>query len=312
MIEDESTAAEGVEDQEPQESVAEDDDQEQIAEADTEETSTESEDDSEEPEKVEELVEFNFGGNKLQLPKGKVPEELEGKIQEFSNGIWSDYTKKNQDLAERAKAVEAQESVVNKLQSLHGETLETYSQGLKTKAEIEQLSQIDVQTLWQSDPDQARQVSDAISAKQAEFNSIVSRVGELENAQSFEQEKETSRRKEEGKRFIEQQIKGFSEREKDLVAYAISAGIPKEKANDWPLNPIFTQMAYKAMLFDQAQAGIKKKTKPPQVVQAIPIKQIKSKGSAKRRPDLVKDADKMSAEEWARQRNEQLRKRANP
>ena len=105
MIEDESTAAEGVEDQEPQESVAEDDDQEQIAEADTEETSTESEGDSEEPEKVEELVEFNFGGNKLQLPKGKVPEELEGKIQEFSNGIWSDYTKKNQDLAERAKAV---------------------------------------------------------------------------------------------------------------------------------------------------------------------------------------------------------------
>lgn len=252
-----------------------------------------------------EEIEFDFGGNKLRVPKNQLPEELAGKVQEFAKNIWGDYTRKSQENAESKKSLEARERAIEKLTSLNGEALQTYSRGLAVREELAQLAQIDLNKLWQSNPDDARRVSDRISQKQAEFNSIVQQVNQKEQELSTAQQAETARRAEEGKQLVERRIKGFSE--KDLTEYAVKSGIPQEDAGKWALNPVVTEAFWKAMLYDRMQANAKK---PAPKVQAEPVKPMKAKGAATSGSlDLVKDADKLSADEWARRRNEQVRKR---
>lgn len=279
---------------------------EETEEADAETAEDGDEEDAdEETEEEAETVEYNFGGNKIEFPKDSVPQELQTEIQKFADGTWSDYTKKNQDLSERSKSVEARSSAVDKMQALQGESLETYSQGLRVKSEIEQLSDIDINALWQSDPDQARRVSDTLSAKQAEFQSIIGQVDQQERNLTREQEAEVSRQRAEGEQLMERHIKGFSKIAPEVVDYAVKAGIPKESAGDWALNPIFTKMAHKAMLYDRAQAGVRKKPKTAPA-SAVPVKAIKGKGASK----ATKDPDKMSVTEWTKWRESQIKKRA--
>lgn len=310
MAEDATVADDGeveeIETEEVEETEAEESEVDETESDETDEDETESEENDEDADEEVEVDEFNFGGNKVEIPKGAVPEELKQAIQKFSDGTWADYTKGKQDLSERAKTIEARESAVEKFESLQGESLENYSHGLRVKAEIEQLSSVDLNELWQSDPDQARRVSDALSAKQAEFQSIVNKVAQSEQALTKAQEDEISRRKEEGRQLIERRIKGFNE--KEVVDYAIKAGINEADAGNWSLNPVFTEMAHKAMLYDRAQAGVSKPK--PKPAQAKPVKAIKPKGKATAAKDIIKDAEKMSSDEWLRKRNAQIAKRA--
>lgn len=250
--------------------------------------------------------EFDFGGNALRVPKKGITPELAEEVQKFGKGLWSDYTRKSQHIAESAKSLQVREQNVQKLQQLQGDALDTYSRGLGLRQELDQLSKVDINSLWQSDPDQARKVSDAISQKTAEFNDVVSRVSQYEQAISHTQAAETARRAEEGKRFIEQRVKGFTKQAGEVIDYVTSNyGIPKSEAETWPLNPAAAEMAYKAMMYDKLQAKTKKKTSPRvEKVEVKPNKPFRSNsGKANKNPD------KMSADEWLKWRNSQLAKK---
>lgn len=290
-MDDNSTAPTGVE-------AATESDETEAPAADTEEleTETNAEADAENTEDGEgdgepaEEIEFDFGGNKLKVPKGAIPEDVAEKLGTFTKSTWADYTRKSQDVAERVKSVEARESAVEKLGTLNGEILTTFSRGLALKDEISQLQQVNLPALWQSDPDQARRVSDSISRKQAELSSIANAVSTKEQELTNAQQSDVARRMDEGKQLIERRVKGF--KADDVVAYAIKAGIPERDARAWALNPLVTEFAHKAMLYDRMQAAAK--PKPAPVPAAEPVRPMKGKAAA----TATKDPDKMSMEEW--------------
>lgn len=261
---------------------------EAVADADAE---SEGEGDEHPPEEHE----FDFGGNKLRVRKDQVPEELAAEIAKFTKGTWSDYTRRSKDVAERAKSLETREKVVETLQTLNGEALETYSRGLAMRQEIEQLSKIDLNALWQSDPDQARRVSDAISQKQAELSQIVHRVGALETKAQTEQQAEIARRRDEGAREVEKRIPEFAKKHlNDVAEYMVARGLPKEEVANWPLNPIYVETAFKAMMWDRMQAKAKQAAKP-KPAQAQPVRPMQGKGGG-----AAKDIAHMSAAEMAK------------
>ena len=77
------TAVEDEEVQTPEVEESETEEETPQGEDDTEEgDDTEDEETTEEDDDTEEELEFNFGGNKLLVPKGKVPKELAEKMQE--------------------------------------------------------------------------------------------------------------------------------------------------------------------------------------------------------------------------------------
>lgn len=326
---DEATAREGVaaeEAIEETEATVEAEATEEADEADAESQAEDSEaeegDGSEEGAEDDaetESIEFDFGGNKLSIPKGSVPEELAQEIDKFSKGIWSDYTRKSQEISEKSKSLEAREAAVEKITNLSEDAQKFYSRGVQLREEIERLSGINTQSMWQSqnpeDRDRARQISDAISQKQAELQSIVGKLNQTEAEIGQAQQQEVARRKAEGEQWLERRIKGFkAEKLPAVIDYAVNTlGLSRKEAEgDWALNPAITAAVHKAMLYDQMQAARPKKgqtTKPAPAQKPVKPPKIGG-GKATRDPDLVQDADKLSPDEWLRRRNQQLAKRA--
>ena len=268
--------------------------EEDADEADSQEDGDEGEDDDEPVEEVE----FNFNGEKLRLPKGSIPEELAAKVEQFVKGAEGTTTRKLQEVAEARKSVEAREQAVEKLCGLSGEILNTYSRGLQLRQELEQLSQINVSQLWQSNPDQARQVSDAISRKTAEFQNVVSDVEGKERALTQAQQAEIARKRDEGRQAINKRVPDFETKAlPKVLEYAVNVlGIDPEAAkNDWPLNPAMTLAVHKAQQFDEMQARAKAKPKPATAKPVTPITPIRGKGGTGQR-----DVAQMSPGEMAK------------
>lgn len=253
---------------------------EEVAEAEGVETEAEQTETEPEAEQTEE-IEFDFGGNKFKVPKGSIPDEIADQLDKFTKGTWSDYTRKSQEVAEVRKSVEARAQAVAKLESINGEVLNAYSKGLQIKAEIEQLRAIDVNALWQSNPDQARRVSDLMAQKSAEFNATVNKVAQLETGLTQAQEAEAARRAQEGEAVLERRIKGFSQKVPEIIDYvAQNYGIDKDHAAKvWRQDPATAEMAYKAMMFDRMQSAGKKPA-PVAPKTAAPMVAMKAKGAS--------------------------------
>lgn len=95
---------------------------------------------------------------------------------------------------------------------------------------------------------------------------------------------------------MEGKVKGFESKAADLVDYVVKTyGVPREKAEDWPLNPAGAEMAYKAMLWDKNQQGIK--TAKTKVKPANPVPAAKTKGKS-----MKKALHEMSMSEFVKAR----------
>ena len=242
-------------------------------------------------------VEYDLGGGqKVKFKANATAKEVAETAQRAFKEVEANWTRKNQEIAETRKSVEAQERAVEKLATVNGEVLNIYSRGQGVKAELEQLQRIDLNQLWQSNPDQARQVSDRLAAKQAEFQTIVSTLNAKESEAAQETQVEMTRRAGEGRSMLQRQIKDFDKELPDIIEYAVnSLGIPKDAAEkDYALNPAMTLAVRKAMLFDRMQAANKKPT--PKPVQAAPVTAMKAQGNAK----PVKSVKAMTPGEMAR------------
>ena len=255
----------------------------------------EAEGEGEGEETTADMLVFDFGGNKLEVPKDSVPPQLATQIDQFVKGTWTDYTRKSQQNAEVAKSNLARGEGLEKMAGLNGEALETYSTGLLLRTEIGQLQQINLQALWQSanpaDHDQARQISDTISKKQALFQDIVARVGAQEAALDGAHQAELDRRSGEGRTVLNKRIKDFSSKHApEVVAYAVSCGMSEAEANNWALNPMMTEMGWKSMLYDRMQASTAKSVNGSPRAQASTAPAMKAKGASS---DGSSDPDKM-------------------
>lgn len=297
-----ATAPEGVEPEAPEVDDVETDEKAveapETEEAETDEPDLETdEDEADEEDEEPEEDELEYGGNKFRIPKGALPEDVKAKLDQFLKGSQADYTRKTQEVAEQRKAIEARASAVEQLSGMSDELLVEFSRGRHLRDEIEQLQGVDLNDLWQSNPDHARRVSDTLSAKQAEFQATIAKINEAEGKVKQAQAAEVARIAEQGRVEVEKYVKGFNERVPDVVAYVSdNYGIPKEVAErDWPLNPATAAMAYKAMMYDRMQA---KAARKPTAAKAAPLKPIKGKGGGAK-----PDPDKMSIEDFMRERN---------
>lgn len=230
-------------------------------EQDSEEMEDEAGEVEEEPE-VEgedeedfEEIEFDFGGKKLAVAKDKPVHEVAGELQEYAKSLEAGFTQKTQALAEQRKSLEAQTEAIEKLSNLNGEALDLYEQSKHLQREIFGLEQyIEENNLWDNDPDEARKLSDKKSFLTNKYQQSESLRQQKLQAMTQEQSRQRDRFMDEGRKQMENRIKGFSSKAAEVVEYVVkNYGVPKERAEEWPLNPVGTEMAYKAMMFDKMQ-----------------------------------------------------------
>lgn len=180
------------------------DETEEELEADAEE----AEDESESEDEVEEVedYELTFGGT-VKFPAGSMTPEIAKELQNFGDKMYADYTRKSQANAQTQKTLASKSESVEKLMDLNGEALQTYSVGLQLRNDIQQLQSVDLDTLWQSNPDQARIYSDSLAQKQAEFQNIVSLVDQQETALNEAKQSHSVRRGQEGRKALNEKSK---------------------------------------------------------------------------------------------------------
>lgn len=250
-----------------------------------------------------EEIEFDFGGNKLRIPKGTLPDEIAEKLDQFTKGTWSDYTRKSQEVAEQRKALQAEAEYVARVKSLTDEGQRTFARGLQLREEVEQLAKVDLQALWQSQPDQARRVSDLLAQKQLEFQRVVAKVGEYEAQAARAEQEALARREQDGRDYVAKTVKGWSDTHAaEAVAYAMKHGVPEDQAKQWARFPREAVWAWKAAQFDKLQA----QARTPQRPAAAPTAPV---AAVRGRPaPAAPNPEAMSDDEWLKWRNTQLRK----
>ncbi len=266
-----------------------------------------TDDDEGSDEDVPEYREYDFGGKKFQVNKDALSDEQAEQFESYGKGLQSDYTKKTQELAEQRKHIEAREQSAEKLLSLQGDTLDIYSKGLAIRQELAQLNEIDLNQLWQSNPDQARQISDAISQKTKEFNATVQQVSAKEGEMAQTKQADRQAKEIEGEKTLNARIPQFTEKVGEVIDYFCKTYGADKKATEagWRSDPVVTELAYKAMMFDKMKANVKKGSKVNPAT-ATESKPVKGKGG---RHKSNTPTDKDSAKEWLAKRNAQIRKR---
>lgn len=233
--------------------------------------------DGEQPEEVE----IDFAGRKERFRLDGQVKDVAEKVQNFVKSLQGDYTRKTQEIAETAKSLKTREENVQRLASLNGEALAEYSKGVSIRAELAELEKIDLSALWQSDPDQARRVSDAVSQRRAAFQQTVSRLNAVETQARQAEEAEITRRRTEARAAIEKAAPGFEKDVPEIAEYVEKAyGIPKDHAMKvWDLDPASSLMARKAMLYDRMQQA-SKSTATGGTKEAKPVPASAARGAA--------------------------------
>jgi len=258
-------------------------------------------------ESAEDEIELAFGAKTIKVKASAIPPEVRNELETFTKSVQADYTRKTQELADQRRETQAKIELADKIVALKGESLKAFSRGQALADEIKQLEAIDLQPLWQSNPDQARRVSDMLAAKRAEFDRIVQVVAQYEAAVTAEQERYIAAQFEAGREAMRRAVKGFDEaKERELVEYAVkNYGIPEDEARRWPLNPKTALMAWKAMQYDRIQQRATQASQPkPPPAPAQPVKPIRAQGDTGRSSDLAWLAEH-DIEGYARERARQ-------
>lgn len=270
------------------------------------ETAEEAEPDAEEPTEDEEPTawEFNFAGNKMSVDRAQMPENVAFEVQEYLTGCNADYTRKSTANAELRQSLESREADIQAIQDMQADVMDLYAVARQAQTGLAQLSQIDMQQLWQSDPDQARQLSDQARQYQQQYDNASVAINEAEQKYRAKASEAEQTKEREGRNIMDRRIKDFSTKiAPKLVDHVVEEyGMDRDAAEKWGLNPLFTELAYKAMLYDQAQAKLKK---PPKSEPPKPMDRPKGGSRATAGPD----PSKMSTEQWMKWRNADLAKR---
>ena len=217
----------------------------------------------EEPEAEYEEIEFDFGGKKLAIGKNDNVEAVAGQLQDYAKSLEAGFTQKTQAVAEQRKSLETQTKAIQELSQLNEEAFNLYSKANAHQNEIAKFDQPNWQELWSTDPDKARELSDQRQFLQSELQNYQTAFQQKTQAMNQEQSTQRDRFMDEGRKQMENKIKGYESKAAEVVNYVVETyGIPRERAEEWPLNPAGAEMAYKAMMFDKMQSTMNTAKKP--------------------------------------------------
>lgn len=269
----------------PQSPVQDDDGAEVIAEA--------------EPEDDGADYEINLGGNK---EMARVPKALAERLNAYTASLQTEFQRQQEEAAASRKSLTERSTQIDAITNLDAKGGALLGQSQELQREYDRLRGVDMDALWQSNPDDARQISDRISRVQAAFMDATTQLGQHQaqrNASLADYTaQEIARIEQAGRAQVIKNIPAFDAKaEADLVAFAVSDGVSAEDAKAWARNPIATKWAYEAMQFRRMHERAAKAaapTPPP----ATPSAPIRPKAAPS-----AKNPETMSMEEYVRWRS---------
>ncbi len=160
-------------------------------------------------EQASQVIEFD--GKQWELPPGTPPEIAEG-VKKMADDLKADYTRKRQAAAEEEKAVKETAKTLQELSHIAQATHAKSAQILVLSQQLQQLEQVDLSTLADSDPAQAIRVQSAITRLQRELQGEQMGLQQLAAQERQKLQAEKQRRQAEMVAKAPEVIPGFNEK----------------------------------------------------------------------------------------------------
>jgi hypothetical protein len=240
------------------------------------------------PEALEEIV--------VDGVRHRVPGALKGAFM-----MQADYTRKTQEVAELRRAVEAERASIH--QAGAGEAA-ARARILALDEQIDRFGNVDWDTWENDDPFEAQKGWRQFQQLQQIRGQAAGQLVQLTRQRSLEEQRETATRIEEGRAVLARDIKGWSD---NLAASLLETGV-KQYGFDRAEIEEFTDPRMVKVLHDAHQfhllSGKQKQAQQHAAAQGVrPAARV---GGASSPPPGLDD--RLSAEEWTRRRNKQVRK----
>lgn len=259
------------------------------ADVETEELAEDAElnESTEEPD--EEEVEYE--GEKY-----KVPTKLKDALLRQS-----DYTRKTQEVAEMKRQAEAEKQQIAQEREFIQHNLKDVATVTALDQQIAQYQGVNWDQLTESDPVQAMKLERQLRNLQSQREQAAAAVTQRQAHFVQVQQQEAARQLQEGQRVLQREIPGWNESlARELVDYGLKRGYAPEVLQNIR-NPQFVIDLHNSYQFTKLR---EKASQKPKVVQEKPVTRIQATKAT-----ATKDPDSMSAEEWAKWRNAQIRKK---
>lgn len=214
----------------------------------------------------------------------------------------ADYTRKTQEVAEERKALQAERASVYQASAAE---LQARAQIVALDQSIANYQRTDWDAWENDDPFEAQKGWRQFQTLQQQRGNLAGQLSQHVQQRTIEQQRETAKAIDEGRAVLAREIKGWSE---DLAAKLLDMGVKeynfsRDEIEEFT-DPRAVKVLHDAYQWRQSQ-GKQKQAQNIAAVQAVkPAAKIGS-GSA---PPAGLD-DRLSAEEWTRRREAQVRKR---
>lgn len=279
----------------PETEVEEDD----IAQAPEADESEGAEAEAPESEEGEEPSEDDGEETEYEGKRYKLPKELKEALLRQS-----DYTRKTQEVAEQRKMIEqAQAALVQQAES-QKVLVKDYAKVEALAERVEAYDKVDWTALSQQDPTSAQQHWMQYQTLKDQQSKLVAEIQAKEHTRSLEAQQATAKQIQQGQEVLSRDIKGWGpELAQKVSKFATdNYGVTSEELGSIT-DPRIIKLLHDAMTFRETQKVTQVAKKAAEVVAIKPVKSLGTKASS------GKDPEKMSTEEWARWRNEQVAKR---
>lgn len=228
--------------------------------------------------------------------KYKVPAKLKDALLRQS-----DYTRKTQEVAEIRRQAEAEKQQIAQEREFIQHNLKDVATVTALDQQIAQYQSVNWDQLTESDPVQAMKLERQLRNLQSQREQAASAVTQRQAHFVQVQQQEAARQLQEGQRVLQREIPGWNESlARELVDYGLKRGYAPEVLQNIR-NPQFVIDLHNSYQFTKLR---EKATQKPKIVQEKPVTRIQATKAT-----ATKDPDSMSAEEWAKWRNAQIRKK---
>lgn len=237
-----------------------------------------------------ELADVDFDGEKF-----KVPAKLKDAFLRYR-----DYTQKTQETAEEKRAAQAERvQIQEERKTSDGLKKEEFQLwGLDNR--LQQLSQVNLQTIRQQNPEYAEQLRDEFIKLQGIRPQLLNSITQKSQAMQLAERERFANLASKADAFLKREIKDWSPaKDAEMESYARGEGIDTKGLAEFMLkSPAIVRVLDKAAKFDQL---MKKQLAKPPAPPATPVSRISPAASP-----ATKDPDRMNADEWRKWRDEQI------
>lgn len=252
--------------------------------------------DSQEQPAPEDEEEVEIGDEKLALPKALAAKVKAGVMMQ------ADYTQKTQAIAEERKAVQAERE---QNQRNAAEYMQEVAKVVSLDDQIKAYQSALTRELIAADPITAMQYQNDLRTLESQRQQAAASITQKQQANALAEQQATAKQVQEAEAYIKREIPAWNEERTEAISrYAKAQGI--DPGPMWKAvfqQPALAMILHKAEMYDQAAKKVAA-AKPKAAPQEKPVTRIGAN-----RQTAKPDQSKLSADEWAKQRNADIAKR---